>query len=332
MSLSSKLSRRRMFQAGSVLASGGFLAAQQKLPVPGPPPHEHGPKVFLDYDQVELDAAYDQPSYAFNSSQVGQREAANSERMRKRMGEPQRVSYGTTDVEKMDIYRAQAANAPIRVHIHGGAWRGGSARNFGYLAEPFVRAGAHFAIPDFAPVQNLGGSLIAMEAQIRRAIAWTFENAKSFGGDPTRIYLSGHSSGAHLAASALTADWRRDYGIAANPIQGAVLVSGMYELKPVSLSARREYVKFDEATLEELSAMRHLDRVTMPIVVAHASLDTPEFQRQSREFAAALKAAGKRVEFLIGEGYNHYEFIETLANPYGMLGAAALAQMGLAKA
>jgi arylformamidase len=75
--------------------------------------------------------------------------------------------------------------------------------------------------------------------------------------------------------------------------------------------------------------MRHLDQVKVPVVVAHASLDTPEFQRQSREFAAALKAAGKPVEFLVGEGYNHFEFIETLGNPYGILGAAALRQMGL---
>jgi arylformamidase len=90
-------------------------------------------------------------------------------------------------------------------------------------------------------------------------------------------------------------------------------------------------VKFDQATLEGLSPMRHIDKLNMPLVVAHASLDTPEFQRQSREFVQALKAAGKRVQFLVGEGYNHYEFIETMANPYGILGAAALAQMGLPK-
>ncbi len=69
-----------------------------------------------------------------------------------------------------------------------------------------------------------------------------------------------------------------------------------------------------------------------PLIVAHASLDTPEFQRQSREFAAAVKTAGKAVEFIIGEGYNHFEFIETLGNPYGILGNAALTQMGEAKA
>jgi arylformamidase len=329
MSSTKTLSRRRMFQAASAIGSYGIARSQQRAP--GPPPHEHGPKVFMDYDQVELDAAYDQASYAFNARQVGEREAANSELTRKRLGAPQRVSYGQSEVQKLDIFRTAAVNAPVHVFIHGGAWRNGEAKNSAYLAEPFVKAGAHFVIPDFAGVQNFDGRLNAMEAQIREAMAWVYKNAKTFGGDPNRVYLSGHSSGGHLAASALITDWQREYGTPADTIKGAVIVSGLFELKPVSLSARREYVKFDEATLDGLSAQRHLDKLNMPLVVAHASLDTPEFQRQSREFAAALKAAGKRVEFLVGQGYNHFEFIETLANPYGILGAAALAQMGLAK-
>ena len=329
MSMFRTLSRRRMLQAASAIGSYGFARAQQRAP--GPPPHEHGPEVFLHYDQVELDAAYDQPTYAFNGRQVGQREAANSEQMRKRLGEPSRFSYGAADVEKMDVYRTPAVNAPIHIFIHGGAWRTGDAKNLGYLAEPFLHAGAHVAIPDFAGVDKLSGSLIEMEAQVRRAIAWMYKNARSFGGDPARIYLSGHSSGGHLAASALIANWQQDYGVPGDVIKGAVIVSGIFELYPVSLSARRNYVKFNPATLEGLSSMRHIDKLNMPLVVAHASLDTPEFQRQSREFAAALKAAGKQVEFLVGEGYNHFEFIETLANPSGILGAAALAQMRLAK-
>jgi arylformamidase len=64
-------------------------------------------------------------------------------------------------------------------------------------------------------------------------------------------------------------------------------------------------------------------------VLAYGTLETPEFQRQSRDFAAAVKAAGKPVELLVGEGYNHFEMPETLANPYGLLGRAALAQMKL---
>ena len=71
------------------------------------------------------------------------------------------------------------------------------------------------------------------------------------------------------------------------------------------------------------------DRLHAPLVLTYGTYETPEFQRQSRDFAAAVKAAGKPVELLVGEGYNHFEMLETLANPFGLLGRALLGQMGL---
>jgi arylformamidase len=205
----------------------------------------------------------------------------------------------------------------------------GTAAGNSFPAEPFVRAGAHFVVPDFALVQDVGGSLLPMADQVRRAVAWVARNARSFGGDPGRIYISGHSSGGHLAAVVLTTDWPRDFNLPADTVKGGLCCSGMFDLKPVRLSARSSYVKFTDEMEEALSPQRHLDRLNAPVIVAYGTLETPEFQRQSRDFAAAVKAAGKPVTLLIGEGYNHFEIIETLANPYGLLGRAALEQMGL---
>jgi arylformamidase len=122
----------------------------------------------------------------------------------------------------------------------------------------------------------------------------------------------------------------REQGLLETFCRGALLASGMYDLTPVRLSKRSAYVKFTDAMVEKLSARRHLDGLHTPLVVAHGSCETPEFQRQTRDFAAQVQAAGKPVEFLVGEGYNHFEMLETLANPYGLLGRAMLAQMRLA--
>ena len=81
-------------------------------PYRGPPPHEKGPRVFLDYDQVELDAAYDQQVYQPNIIQVGKRWASNSARTRARIGEPLRSSYGPTEIEQLDIFRTSGERAP----------------------------------------------------------------------------------------------------------------------------------------------------------------------------------------------------------------------------
>ena len=291
-----------------------------------------GPRVWLDMDQAELDDAYDQSVYAPNGRQISARNATNSELARQRLGPPRRLAYGAGEMEKLDIYIAKRASAPINLFIHGGAWRGGNAREFGYAAEMFVGAGAHFVVPDFVKVQDAGGSLFAMVEQVRRAVAWTYRNAASFGGDANRFYVSGRSSGAHLGGVVATTDWKKDFGLPADTVKGYTLSSGMYDLRAPRLSKRGNYVKFTDEMEQALSPQRHLDRIVAPIVLLYGSLETPEFKRQTGEFAEALKNAGKQVKLVYAEGYNHYEIAETIANPYGFVGRAILEQMALAPA
>lgn len=288
-----------------------------------------GPLVWLDMDQKELDDAYDQTVYAPNQPLLALRRKTASESVLKRFGPPERRAYGSTEIEKLDIYKTKRPNAPVMVFTHGGAWRNGAARDFAFAAEMFVNAGAHYVVLDFIQIQEAGGSLLPMIGQVRRAVAWVYKNAASFGGDPERIYLSGHSSGAHLTGCTLVTDWQKDFSLPVNIIRGALLISGMYDLKPVRLSKRSEYVKFTDEIEQALSSQRHLDKLNAPIVVAYGTQETPEFQRQNRDFAAVVKAAGKPVELLIGAGLNHFEMQETMGNPYGIGGRAALALMGL---
>jgi len=291
-----------------------------------------GPRVFLDYDQKELDDAYDQAVYAPNRDQVNMRLAKASEFARQHLGAPQRMAYGTATVEQLDIYRTPTAGAPVVVFIHGGAWQGGSAAEHAYAAEMFVHAGAHFVVLDFDRVQDAGGSLFPMVDQVRRAVAWVWRNASSFGGDPGCILVVGKSSGSHLGGCVAITDWQKDFGLPADTVKAYTLQSGMYDLRGPRLSKRGAYVNFTDAMEEQLSPQRHLDRVVAPIVLAYGSNETPEFQRQSREFALALLRAGKRVELICAEGYNHFEIAETLANPYGCVGRSVLRQLGIEKA
>jgi arylformamidase len=97
----------------------------------------------------------------------------------------------------------------------------------------------------------------------------------------------------------------------------------------VRLSKRSEYVAFTNRMEEELSSIRHLDRLNCPLLVSYGTFETPEFQRQARDFAAAVKAAGKPVTLLVGEGYNHFEMAEMIGNPLSLLGSAVLEQMRL---
>lgn len=287
-----------------------------------------GPRVWRDMDQKELDDAYDQSVYAPNQPLLATRRKVASESVLQRFP-PERRAYGARDIEKLDIYRTRQPDAPVMVFTHGGAWRNGTTKDAAFQAELYLNAGAHLVILDFVQVQDAGGSLLPMIQQVRSAVAWVYKNAASFGGDPERIFVSGHSSGAHLTGCVLVTDWQKEFGLPAGIIKGGLLVSGMYDLKPVRLSKRSEYVKFTDEIEQALSSQRHLDKLNAPIIVAYGTEETPEFQRQSREFAAAVKAAGKPVELIVGQAFNHFEMQETLGNPYGVAGRAALKLMHL---
>ncbi|MCX7310852.1 MAG: alpha/beta hydrolase [Alphaproteobacteria bacterium] len=287
-----------------------------------------GPLVWLDMDQKALDDAYDQMVYAPNRDQVHKRNVFNSDRVRARLGAPKRLAYGTKPVEALDLFATDKPNAPISIFIHGGAWRARTVKDYAFLAEMIVRSGAHWIGLDFDGVEGTEGNLLPMADQVRRAVAWVYKNASSFGGDPNRIYVSGQSSGAHLSGCVVTTDWK-DYGVSNDIVKGALLCSGMFDLKPVRLSKRSQYVAFTDEVEEKLSSQRRLDRLNCPVIVAYGTYETPEFQRQSREFAEAVKQAGKPVTLLVAEGYNHFEIAEAIGNPLSLLGAAVLEQMKL---
>ena len=287
-----------------------------------------GPAVWLGMDQRELDAAYDQTVWAPNMSVVLGRYAANSERARQLLGAPQRLAYGPEDTDGLDLFVAREPAGPVVIFVHGGGWRGGFASDYAYLADLYLRAGIHLAILDFAPIGDHDGDLRPMVAQLRQAVRWVHDRAASFGGDPNRIFLVGHSSGAHLGGCLVTTDWAAE-GLPPDVLKGAVLCSGMYDLKPVRLSARSAYVRFTDEIEEALSPQRHLDRLRAPLVLAYGTQESPEFQRQTREFADAVAVAGKPVTPIVGEGYNHFEILETLTDPDGLLGRAALGQLEL---
>jgi arylformamidase len=284
------------------------------------------PPVWLDLDQQALDAAYDQGTWAPNRDQVLARYLTSSEQTRKVIGAPERLAYGAGETEQLDLFRTTAPDAPVSIFIHGGGWRGTQAADYAFLAEILVSAGVHCVIPDFAPVDAHAGDLTPMVSQVRRAVAWVYQHARGFGGNPDRLYLTGHSSGAHLGGCLVTTDWTAN-DLPTDIIKGALLLGGMYDLEPVRLSARSAYLRITDETEAALSPARHLDRLNTPLILSYGAYESPEFRRQTADFFRAVQAAGKPATLLVGEQYNHFELLETLASPYGLLGRALLAQI-----
>ena len=234
-----------------------------------------------------------------HADEIIKRYAAASDGVRSRLGEPRTEKYGPTPPETLDIY---GSGKKAFVFVHGGAWKRQSSREQAFPAESIIAAGAAYVALNFANLPTV--TLPEMAAQVRRGIEWVHGNLSK------DVVLFGHSSGGHLTACALT---RLDF------VRKAMVVSGSYDLLPVRLSARNEYVRLDERLEHEYSPIRHAERITAQVTVGWAEHDNNEFRRQSQAFAAKLGAPT-----LIGKGYNHFDFLETLGDPRSPLGRAAL--------
>jgi len=286
-------------------------------------------KVYLDYTQKELDDAFEQTVWAPNFEELREKNKLRCAEVRARLEHFER-RYGEGQDETLEILPAKQRGAPVLLFVHGGRWRPQPDNMFVYFADTIVDAGAHFVAARFATLDPPKAStrMPDMIAELRRAVAWLAANAASFGGDPNRIHIIGHSSGAHLTSVLLTTDWTQ-HGAPADVLKSGTCVSGMYELRPVLLSARSAYVKLSAEEEDEFSAIRHLDRLRCPITVAYGSKESPEFQRQGRTFAAALRERGWPSEELILPGLNHFEGIRSMIEPHSKLARSVLGPMGL---
>jgi arylformamidase len=279
--------------------------------------------VYRDLDQATLDRAYDQRAWSENAAELIARFGAASAAARAARPYHADLAYGAGADERIDIFPSGTEGAPIHVHIHGGAWRALGKHDASFAAPAFTTAGINYAAPDFT---NLPAVRIPdMVDQLCRALAFIHREARAFGADPDRILLSGHSSGAHLAAVLLTVDWTT-YGLPVNLVKGAVLVAGLYDMEPVLLSSRRTYVHLDPAEAERLSPILHVVTIRCPVVVAYGGRESPEFVRQAEAFAGALWTARRDVTLLVEPELNHFEVAEELGRPGSAIYEAALAQ------
>ena len=272
--------------------------------------------VFRGYSQAELDAQYDQTTAVPEPGTYFERWAERS-RVIREAHPPLRLRHGPHEREVVDLFPpAGPAPASLHVHVHGGAWRSMSREAVSLLAEPLLAHGIAYAALGFPLAPE--AALDAMVASVAGALDLLAAEGPRLGLAPGAVSLSGFSSGAHLAGMALA---ERP---GAAPL-GATLVSGIYDLEPVRLSARNDYLRLDAAAARRASPVaRELPRVPITLLAGGRELD--EFRRQTRDFAAHLRAGGHRVSAAEIAGANHFDMFEALADPHGPLMAELIAR------
>lgn len=270
------------------------------------------PAVYLSYTQDELNRAFDQTQWAPNMMQVVGSWGEISREVRERANAMQTRRYGDGFNEDLEIFPAAIPDAPIYVFMHGGEWKRRDNLSGAFPALSLVPAGFTYINLNFEALPHVRMPHIV--DQLRRALVWVHDNARDFGANPGSIHLFGHSSGAHLAAVLATTRWQ-DFGAPADVLKSVSCVSGIYDMEPVLLSMRREWVKLTPDEGRALSPVHRAGNVNCPISIIHGENESPEFKRQARSFHDALLAAHKRCRLVPIANRNHFELLDTLREP-----------------
>ncbi|HEY4135882.1 MAG TPA: alpha/beta hydrolase [Alphaproteobacteria bacterium] len=302
-------------------------------------PDERSPKaaakVWGPYTQVELDAQYYQMSALTEAERQYNHHFKTTESSRVRAALAKDalldVAYGDSLAERLDVFRPPprqaAAGTAIQVYFHGGDWKAGKKEDVSFIAEPFVAKGVMFVAVGYGHVPDI--TLDEHVRQARAAVAWVYRNAANLGGDPERLFLSGHSSGGHVCAEVAVTDWPKLHGLPGDVVKGAAPISGVFDLAPVRLSSRHVYLSLDRAAVDRLSPIQQIPERALPIVVGYGTRELEEFKRQSRDFAAAWRRSGQPCLEVELPGLNHFAVNHAFANPQGPLLKAIFTQMNV---
>jgi arylformamidase len=236
------------------------------------------------------------------------------------------VAYGDHSDEVVDIFPA-GEGAPVMVWVHGGYWRMMSQKESASMAPGLVAAGVALVTVNYSLAP--GASLDEIVRQCRSALAWTHANARDFGGDPDRIYVSGSSAGGHLTGMLLAGGWHRDFGVPEDAVKGACALSGLYDLEPVRLSEVNEWAKLDATAAQRNSPIHHLPTSGCPLIVSYGGNETAEFKRQTDDYAAAWRAKGFDCRYVASPDHSHFDIIFQLDQRDTPLGAALFDLIGV---
>lgn len=283
--------------------------------------------VYRDYDQATLDRECNPASTIDDPEACLGRYAQLSEAARTRHPDRFSATYGRGARNTLDVFPAATPHAPIQLFIHGGGWRMLSKDESSFVADGLVRHGATVVAISYTLLPE--ATLDQIAEDVFDATDWVWRNAAGFGADRDRIFISGHSAGAHLAGMLLTAAWRQARGLPADLIKGATLVSGNYDLEPLQLSSRNRAMNLDAEGARRNSPLHHLAAPAPQAIVAWGALENRQYRTQASEFAEALRTCGSACEEIEVPGKHHLDVVLELGNADGMLTRKVLAQMAI---
>jgi arylformamidase len=230
------------------------------------------------------------------------------------------IFYGNHHGECLDIFPAVNASAKTFVFIHGGYWYLLDKTLFHFLAEIFLKYNITTVFINY-PLAPLA-SIDTIVSSCRNAITWLYNNLSRFGGDPSQMYVMGHSAGAHLGSMLLVEDEM-------NFLKGVISLSGLFNLEPVMLSYVNDVLCMNKEVAVRNSPVHLKPLNHCPLLIVTGTNETDEFKDQSIEIYSSWKNNHTCIELLQIHGKNHYSILDAVAEKNSALQAAIFRLMSI---
>ncbi len=203
------------------------------------------------------------------------------------------IPYGPSPRQTMDIYRPTQGEgpAPVAVFFYGGEWQDGERRDYRFVAASLARAGVVVAVADYRLYPEVRFPAFIEDGAA--AVAQMRRMAASCGGDPTKMFVVGHSAGAHTAAMlAIEASYLAAVGMARTELSGVVGLAGPYDFLPIVGADIKLVFASARDDLRRTQPISRVDGHNAPLLLLHGDSDTTCYPRNSIALALRVRAAG----------------------------------------
>lgn len=224
------------------------------------------------------------------------------------------VAYGTESMQTLDVYRPEGArDAPVVLFLYGGRWQGGRRQDYAFVGEALAARGVLTLVADYRRYPDVRFPVFVEDAAL--ALRWARDHAREHGGDPARMFLAGHSSGAHLAALLGTdARYLAAVGMTPRNLRGVIGIAGPYDFLPLT-DRDLQAIFGPESRWADSQPVNFVDGDEPPFLLLHGSDDQLVWTRNSERLEARLRAAGGAVEYVVYPGLGHVRILGAFRHP-----------------
>jgi acetyl esterase/lipase len=227
------------------------------------------------------------------------------------------IAYGKDERQKLDVYMPTGKSGdayPVLVFFHGGAWRDGERDGYGFLGRAFAARGIVTIIADYRKTPQVKFPAFVEDAA--SAIAWAHNNAAKYQGDPAKLYVMGHSAGAHIAMmAALDKQWLAKDGLDPSVIAGVIGLAGPYDFLPLTTDSSKLALGH-WPRLEETQPITYARIDAPPMLLLTGDIDTVVKPRNSKILTARITELGGKADLKIYPKVDHADIIMALSRAF----------------